>query len=524
MNLRINPIPVLFSIAFLFVSIHATSQNNLKIGWSQVDVTPDKPVLIAGQFHARVSEDVLDPITATVLVLESGDDASTSTKVVFVSCDLVGISDGTRDEKEKSLLTTVRRMVSEKIPEIAGSDIIINATHSHSAPYCGTETDIQKRYGIALNAMSPYEYLQFMAGRVAAAVSEAWSVRKPGGVSYGTSHAVVGHNRLQSYLSGKSRMYGNTNDVEFSHIEGFEDHSVNLIYTWDRDSRLTGVVMNVACPSQVSEHEYRLSADYWHDVRGEIAAQLGEDVFVLPQCSAAGDQSPHFMYDQKSEERMQSLMFPDEKPGRGSIARRKQIARDLTHAAVSILPYMKDNIAWDPVLEHQTETLPLTRRLLNQEDLSLAAEGMETWKPIYDSLLLDLTSHPEKMKEGRWYTGITQAYSRYRWFANVETRFNLEQKEKTIPIEVHTIRLGDIALATNPFELYLDYGVRMKTQSPAVQTFLIQLAGSGSYVPTVRSIAGGAYGAVASSTLIGPEGGQELVGHTLRMLRGMWTD
>src|SRR5690606_39184656 len=224
MNLRIIPIPVLFSIVFLFVSNHATSQNNLKIGWSQVDVTPDKPVLIAGQFHARVSEDVLDPITATVLVLESGDDASTSTKVVFVSCDLVGISDGTRDEKEKSLITTVRSMVSEKIPEIAGSDIIINATHSHSAPYCGTETDIQKRYGIALNAMSPYEYLQFMAGRVAAAVSEAWSVRKPGGVSYGTSHAVVGHNRLQSYLSGKSRMYGNTNDVEFSHIEGFEDH------------------------------------------------------------------------------------------------------------------------------------------------------------------------------------------------------------------------------------------------------------------------------------------------------------
>src|SRR5690606_41102700 len=142
--------------------------------------------------------------------------------------------------------------------------------------------------------------------------------------------------------------------------------------------------------------------------RGEMVTQWGTDVFVLTECDAVGDLSPYFMYDKKAEERMLSLMFPDEKPGRGSIARRKQIARDLTRAAVSILPYMKDNIAWDPVLEHQTETLPLTRRLWNQEDLSLAAEGKETWKPIYDSLLLDLTSHPEKMKEGRWYTGITQ--------------------------------------------------------------------------------------------------------------------
>lgn len=36
-----------------------------------VDLTPAKPVLIAGQFHARISEGVMDPITATVLVIES---------------------------------------------------------------------------------------------------------------------------------------------------------------------------------------------------------------------------------------------------------------------------------------------------------------------------------------------------------------------------------------------------------------------------------------------------------------------
>lgn len=506
---------------FLFTQV-VVGQNDLKIGWAQVDITPDKPVLIAGQFHARVSEGVLDPITATVLVLESGNDEQTSEKTIFISCDLVGISDGTRDDKSKSLLTTVRKLVSTKLPGVEENDIIINATHSHSAPYCGTETDIEKRYGVQLDAMSPYEYLQFMADRVANGVVEAWTNREAGGVSYGLSHAVVGHNRLQAFDTGKSRMYGNTNHTEFSHIEGFEDHTVNLIYTWSEDKRLTGILMNVACPSQVSEHEYRLSADYWYDVRKEVQFHLGYDVFVLPQCSAAGDQSPHFMYDHKGEERMQRLLFPEEEPGRGTIARRKQIAKELGSAAISIYPAMRENILWDPVLEHQTETLQLTRRLLSPEDVTDAAEGMQHWKSIYDSLLLDIENNPTLKNEDRWYRSITQAYGRYRWYANVEERYQLEQHEKTIPIEVHTIRLGDIAIATNPFELYLDYGVRMKAQSPAVQTFVVQLAGSGSYVPTKRSIKGGAYGAVASSTLIGPEGGQELVNETLRMIQGMW--
>ncbi len=524
MIVRILPSLVSSLLCYFIFCPFVLSQNDLKIGWAQVDITPDKPVLIAGQFHARVSEGVLDPITATILVWESGADVESSEKVILVSCDLVSISDGTRDDKSKNLLATVRKLVMEKVPVIDEKDIILNATHSHSAPYCGTGTDIENRYGVELDALSPLEYLEFMAGRVADGVVKAWSNRKPGGISYGLSHAVVGHNRLQASYNGDSRMYGNTNQPEFSHIEGFEDHSVNLIYTWDTDERLTGIVMNVACPSQVSEQEYHLSADYWHDVRKEMQFQLGYDVSILPQCSAAGDQSPHFMYDQKGEERMQKLMFPNEEAGRGKMARRKQIAQDLVRAAISILPVMKENILWNPAMVQHSKTVHLTRRLLSERDLSDANAGMEYWSTIYDSLMVEIKTHPERKNENRWYRTITQAYGRYRWYSNVEARYQLEQHEKTIPIEIHTIRLADIVIATNPFELYLDYGVRIKAQSPAIQTFLVQLAGSGSYVPTERSIKGGAYGAVASSTLIGPEGGQELVDETLNMIRGMWKE
>jgi hypothetical protein len=91
-----------------------------------------------------------------------------------------------------------------------------------------------------------------------------------------------------------------------------------------------------------------------------------------------------------------------------------------------------------------------------------------------------------------------------------------------MPVEVHILRIGDVVIATNPFEYYLDYGMRIKARSPAIQTFLVQLTGSGTYVPTTRSIRGGAYGAVPASTLIGHEGGQELVERTVQLINDMF--
>ncbi len=67
------------------------------------------------------------------------------------------------------------------------------------------------RYGIELDVMTPSAYLDFMSDQIAAAAKEAWINRKPGGISYGLGHAVVGHNRLQVSFSGKSVMYSNGN-------------------------------------------------------------------------------------------------------------------------------------------------------------------------------------------------------------------------------------------------------------------------------------------------------------------------
>ncbi len=104
---------------------------NLRIGWSSVDITPDKPVLLAGQFHARVSEGVHDPVTATALAVENGDG-----RVIMISCDLVSIGNDLRD--------TVRALLKTAIPELRSDEILLNATHTHTAPSIGLRTNIKE--------------------------------------------------------------------------------------------------------------------------------------------------------------------------------------------------------------------------------------------------------------------------------------------------------------------------------------------------------------------------------------------
>ena len=321
---------------------------------------------------------------------------------------------------------------------------------------------------------------------------------------------------------GKSTMYGKTNTEDFSHMEGSEDHNVNLLYTWDKNRKLTGIIINLACPSQVSETEYLISADYWHDTRVLVRKKLGKDVYILPQCSSAGDQSPYILVEKKAEERMQRLMETDSLQTGKGIWRRKQIAMSISDAVTSVLPYMRDTIDWAPNFTHRMEKVELTRRLIDIEDVNNALKEAGGWKTQYDNLLSEIIESPGIKDKTRWYTDISKAYSLMKRGQSVKQRFELEKTERKIPVEIHVLQIGGIVIATNPFELYLDYGIRIKGRSPAVQTFLVQLAGCGSYVPTFRSVAGGGYGAVPTSTLIGPQGGDEIVEKTLELIDSVW--
>jgi len=400
------------------------AQPQLKIGWAAADLTPDQPVQIAGQFHVRVSEGVLDPITATALALSSGEGES-ETGVVLVSCDLVCIPAG--------LLKSVRERVATHIRDLDPGCVILHATHTHTAPDARRETDRLESGGcipssgmcIELPAMEPADYVALAARRIAEAVGAAWRTRRPGTVGYGLGQAVVGHNRRSSYYNGESRMYGDTSAADFSHIEGYEDHSVNVLATWDAAGELTGVIVNVACPSQVSETLFQLSADYWHDTRAELRRRLGDELFVLPQCSAAGDQSPHIQVGRAAEERMWRLA------GR---TQRQEIAVRIADAVTAVLPLIADERSGSPVLRHRVETVELSRRKLSEADVEEALAEARKLRTQYETLRNELEAHPQQRDEQRWYVPITECSRRMKWFEAVRQRFEIGRTRPRLPV------------------------------------------------------------------------------------------
>jgi hypothetical protein len=493
----------------------------LAIGWASRDVSTDAPVHIPGQFHIRVSQGVRDPITATALVIENGADA-----LIFVSADFVSI--------QPHVVTRVRARVAERSPGIPVDKIAINATHTHE----GASHDTSAIAGMAspdqipatgIEIASAADYCDFLVEQIADAVCEAYEGRRPGGVAYGYGFAAVGHSRREVYfddtskrpgaaarpgmaVDGHARMYGPTHDDQFSHYEAGCDPFVNLLYTFDDAGRLTGAIVNVPAPSQCSESIQQLSADYWHDVRLALRARHG-DIFILPQCAAAGDLAPRIQHYKQAQNRRFALKYGAD-PGRDlDVWQRRDIAERIAAAFDEVLGWARQDIRTALPIQHEIATVALTRRRITDQEAETQRRE-----------LAELNAVPFKTDGTpleRLQTNSILVARRNRC-ARMLAFHELQKTEPTCPVEIHVARLGDIAFATNPFELYMDYMHRMQGRSPFEQTFIVQLTGNphgyAGYLATERGEQGRGYSASLYCNQVSHVGGQELVENTLLRL------
>jgi len=476
----------------------------LKIGWAEVDITPNKPVLLRGQHPARLAEDVLDPLKAVALVLQAGDE-----QAVMVSCDLCAISG--------ELSTLMLRKVQEAGTEIDLAKIILNATHTHTAPENSSPRFLYRDIvwpGVDLGNMPIAEYLEFASTQIAQAIVTAWQERQPGGVAYGLDYAVLARNRRWVDREGTTKMYGLAPE-RFSHIEGSEDHGVNFLATYDADDQLTGLVVNMAMTAQEIEGMHAVSADVWHFIRQEMRKRFGDNLYVFPQVSAAGDLSPHQLYEKEANTRMLKLK---------NYSMREELARRIAQAAQNTLPYLTGTIEKEPVFCHLSETVELPKNLLTEKDVQDARQELEHWQGNYEEELKKLEDNPALKEEKLWYSAATRAFRHISRYHNLIQRYQEQQTSTSLLTEIHAIRLSDIVFISNPFEYYLDYGIQIKARSPAVQTFIVQLAGNGSYIPSLRSIGGGGYGSTPVSNIVGPEGGQVLADESVGLIRSLWAE
>jgi len=220
---------------------------------------------------------------------------------------------------------------------------------------------------------------------------------------------------------------------------------------------------------------------------------------VLGWTGAAGDQSPHLMYRKAADERMRRL--------RG-LTRLEEIARRVVRAVDEAVEAVKDDRHADVPLIHRVETVRLPMRLVTESEHAEAKAAVEQ----------------ARARIARDPKAADRAHRRMKWYEVTVERYERQKAEAkpTLETELHVLRIGDAVVCTNAFELFTDYGIRIKARSRAVQTFVVQLVGPGTYLPTARAVRGGHYSAVVHSSLVGPEGGQVLVDRTVALIDSLW--
>ena len=205
-------------------------QTWINIGWSQINITPDRPVYNHGQMYQRVSQYVHDPITATALVLENGNE-----QAILLSADMTGIRGDIMKKLKNNLVTTGGLDVNK---------LSFSVTHTHNSSNFGetrliqslSHKDIMPEIDVPDDIFYGEEAEDFLVEKLTEVVNKAWKTRKPGGISYAQDYAAVAFNRRPVFeVKGQKRsvMYGICDDPSFKGFEGTSDHTADMLYTWD---------------------------------------------------------------------------------------------------------------------------------------------------------------------------------------------------------------------------------------------------------------------------------------------------
>lgn len=456
----------------------------LQVGAASVEITPNKAVALWGQFGLRLSTKPDTPLTANVVALQSGDARTT-----FVSLDLLQLPE--------VFVQAIRDAVAKKDASINVQTMVLTATHTHTAPVLQPGTP-----GIPVNdqTMTVEETIGYLADKISDGIVAAWKNVAPGKMSYGLDRNSIGFGRRAVYANGSAQMYGNTNRPDFVNLEGMDDDDVGSIFLFDQQDHVKAIMVNVACPSQVVESQSSVNADYWLPVRNNLKARYGEGIVVLGWGGAAGDMSPRPLLHKAANARMRKLRGIDEMQ---ELARRIDLSVSQTFEAAQ-----KEKFT-DPVLKHVAVTLQLP---LNKITEAQYQEALAAYNNVMAQVEKDPSCAPRVAFMARdWHHGVVKRYEQLQ-----------KNPDATYPVEIHVVRLGDLVVCSNPFELYCEYGIRIKARSKATQTFILQMSGFGSYLPTARAQAAGSYSAIPPSNIIGPEGGQMLVDKTVEIIDDLW--
>jgi neutral ceramidase len=413
----------------------------LMAGAATSNITPPLGELIVGNWTPIPATHVHDELHARCLVLDDGE-----TRVAIVVADNVGIPQRVLDEAKR---------LAHKDTGIPAERVLIASTHTHSA----TTARGSERY----DASEPLDHYQtFLARRIADGIRRAINNVEPARIGWGSgSLPQQVFNRRWFMKPGRhlTNPFGGTDKVRMNPPVGVPDllepagptdPEIAFLSVQSASGRPLALLANYSLHYVGGVPNGHVSADYFGAFARKMADLLNDGRHVSPFVA---------MLSNGTSGDINNIDFRQAQKRLPDYARMELVANQVAGEVFR---------AMQSIEYHDSVLLKMIQRQLS----------LETRRPTPKLVAWarEILARPE---------GAPSNHPRERIYA--ERTLRMAEMPPRIEIPLQALRIGDLALVTIPFEVFVEIGLELKAKSAFPDTFVMSLAnGAYGYLPTVK--------------------------------------
>lgn len=445
---------------------------SLRAGAGAVDITPKQfPVNMPGGFKANMAQGAHDPLQARALVLDDG-----TTKLAMVVVDTLGVAREAADE--------AKAMVSKRCG-IATENILVSATHSHTAPPSNS----------TLGPAAAIAYRKILVEGIAESIVHAHGVLRPAAIGVGV-HPLPDEvfNRRWFLKPGKMALnpFGQMDKVKMNpgtspdvldRPAGPTDPDITILSVQDAKRKPLAIYANYSLHYVGGSPKGMVSADYY-----------GEFARLMPSRVAAGEDFVAMMSNGTSGD-INNIPFLVARPPREPFEQIRIVAQKAADTAW---------YAWKSIGAHRSDA----RLGMIQREVPLRLR-----RPTAEQIAAAKTALAVKDEAGRAkLPQLAENYAR-------STLAIAERHEETLSVQLQALRIGDLAVCGIPFETFCEIGLDLKKRSPFPRTMVVGLANARhGYLPTPEQHKLGGYETWLSTNTVQEDASVILTDQLLEML------
>lgn len=450
----------------------------LQVGVGRKEITPAKGIFLMGTIHCKREASIFkDPLYAKALCIQSGE-----RRMLIISLDVTFIT-------EKYIAEIRRYAVSNY--GFNYEAIMVHATQNHGAPAIGytkfsDDYPLPRSYEWLRGQQA--EYHRFAMERIIEAIGLA--VHSLQTVQCGVSSGIEGRVAFNRRMVMKDGTIGMPRGVlnNSCYLEGPIDPEVGVMCFKNDQSEMVSMLLNYTChPVHELGPRGIVSADWpgkWSD---QMALKQGNGCIPLVLNGACGNINPWDPFDPD---------YVDE-----DATRMGGILAETTERIIDKMTFADDaEIGWI------VKTIQIPLREPKPEEVRKAQQYVEE-KPVPDWI-----DRKNEIIDPEW---VMQA--------QIIDVNNQRLQNPYYDYEIQVLRIGDAVYVGLPGELFVEGGLQIKLESPALFTYIVHATGNAGYIPFKEALDRGGHEAYYTnwSKLI-PEAFELIVQETISLIHEIY--